>query len=83
MIKLYLLTIALQQFALIIILVKYYRKSKRKEQILLEEKKDWLSNKSKLSMIEVKLREYKEGANIFTVMRDIQDIIRINYERQF
>ena len=65
-------------FELVIILIIIFvniRSLVKKINKLLKEKREWVSAKSKLSMIESKMKDYKEGKNAFTVLRDIQEVL--------
>lgn len=71
----YMITIILELLVIIIVAIKALFGFRRERDELREEKGQWLGAKSKLSLIEAKAREFREGKNIFTVMRDIQDIV--------
>lgn len=75
-------------FSIIIIVVLYfiiaYILVKHRYKKLLEEysieKRNYLRKVNQVSMIEYHFREYKEGKNPFTVLRDIGEIIYIGVE---
>lgn len=73
----YFLPIVAIELLMILIIIIFFNSLKNKEiEKLRKEKCLWISNKAKLSMISMRVRSYKEGENIFTVMRDIQEILR-------
>lgn len=72
--ELFLITLIL----LIYIIICYKKQKKLEKEIeeLHKEKKDWLKDKSKLILIDSRMREYKEtNKNPFTVLRDIRNLL--------
>lgn len=63
---------------LLIILIQVRRLSITKQSMQAQidtKQKQILNQKSKLTLVEYHVKNYKEGNNIFTEMRDISDII--------
>ena len=71
----YMIMIILELLVIIIVAIRALFGFRKERDELREEKRQWINAKSKLSLIEAKARELKEGKNIFTVMRDIQNIV--------
>ena len=71
---LFLILIFISTLALIELLVCVYKYKKLSNE-LNSLKRDGFRNSNKYSMIEYHIRNYKEGDNVFTTMRNIQNII--------
>lgn len=72
------ISILINLFTLLIILIQCKRLSITKQSLQAQidtKQKQILNQKSKLTLIEYHVKNYKEGNNIFTEMRDISDII--------
>jgi len=62
-------------FLLLVLLILCYIKYKGVKNLYEQDKSIWLFTKNKFSLIESHFREYKEGKNPFTVLRDIGEVI--------
>jgi hypothetical protein len=72
------ISILINLFTLLIIFIQYKRLSITKQSLQAQidtKQKQILNQKSKLTLVEYHVKNYKEGNNIFTEMRDISDII--------
>ena len=72
------ISILINLFTLLIILIQCKRLSIIKQSLQAQidtKQKQILNQKSKLTLVEYHVKNYKEGNNIFTEMRDISDII--------
>ena len=72
------ISILINLFTLLIILIQCKRLSITKQSLQAQidtKQKQILNQKSKLTLIEYHVKNYKEGNNIFTEMRDISNII--------
>lgn len=72
------ISILINLFTLLIIFIQCKRFSITKQSLQAQidtKQKQILNQKSKLTLIEYHVKNYKEGNNIFTEMRDISDII--------
>lgn len=72
------ISILINLFTLLIIFIQCKRLSITKQSLQAQidtKQKQILNQKSKLTLIEYHVKNYKEGNNIFTEMRDISNII--------
>nr|DAK38376.1 MAG TPA: hypothetical protein [Caudoviricetes sp.] len=72
------ISILINLFTLLIILIQCKRLSITKQSMQAQidtKQKQILNQKSKLTLVEYHVKNYKEGNNIFTEMRDISNII--------
>lgn len=60
----------------LILVIKLYKKNK----LMDSKQKIYLHNKCVMSMIEYQYRNYKEGQNIYTTIRNIKNILIDNSE---
>lgn len=72
------ISILINLFTLLIILIQCKRLSITNQSLQAQidtKQKQILNQKSKLTLIEYHIKNYKEGNNIFTEMRDISNVI--------
>jgi len=66
---------------LFLICVFAYRYSSLSDSYI-SKKKEWVRIKNELSMVEYCVRCYREGENPYTVLREIEDILRKEEDNQ-